>query len=150
MPRSTTAWLMASVSVAFSAINPIQMKRRLIARNIWVLSVLAVMLWLFGRLFFFKQDLALHDELELGIELFFVCGSDDGGALLFDAIEYFGIDIESAEMDRKRGAAGLGALLEPGQNGGRIRAGGILAVSNDQDMFTVKRRIEHGPAGGGQ
>ena len=33
MPRSTTAWLMASVSVAFSAMRPSQMNTRLIARN---------------------------------------------------------------------------------------------------------------------
>jgi hypothetical protein len=34
MPRSTTAWFIASVSVAFSAISPIQMNKRLIALNI--------------------------------------------------------------------------------------------------------------------
>src|SRR3954469_13869161 len=33
MPRSTTAWLMASVSVACSATRPSQMKTRLRARN---------------------------------------------------------------------------------------------------------------------
>jgi hypothetical protein len=33
MPRSITAWLMASVSVACSAIKPSQMNTRLIART---------------------------------------------------------------------------------------------------------------------
>src|SRR5438477_2612064 len=38
MPRSTTAWLMASFSVAFSAVSPIQINSRLMALNIIVLS----------------------------------------------------------------------------------------------------------------
>src|SRR4051812_43679642 len=109
MPRSTTAWLMASVSVAFSAINPIQMNSRLIALNIgFVLSCFGASkkrltrapahgssftmcrgrhqcLFGFaaGWFFILQQDLFLQDEIQLRVELLLIRRADDQCALLF-------------------------------------------------------------------
>ena len=95
MPRSTTAWLMASVSVAFSAIRPSQMNTRLIALNIGFL-------WFIWGFFVFEQDLLLQDEVQLGIELLFIRRAHHGGAQLLDTLEHFGVDVEGDEVDRDR------------------------------------------------
>src|SRR5437773_12383879 len=106
MPLSTTAWLMASVSVAFSAINPIQINNRLMALNIrcpfWCFGLL-----FFRRLLFLKQDFTLHDELELVVMLLFVHGGHNGRALLLHRIKNLGLNVEGDEMHRKRGVLGL-------------------------------------------
>src|ERR1035441_2040258 len=90
MPRSTTAWLMESVSVAFSAIRPIHINNRLIALNIGLLSV-ACWLLLFQRFLLFEENLALENILQLRIELLLIRCSDDRGTELLDRIKDFGI-----------------------------------------------------------
>src|SRR2546428_256136 len=110
---------MASVSVAFSAINPIQINNRLIALNIKVsflyllllLSLLLLLLILLlrlillfnllpllrRRLFFFEQNLVLQNEIQLRIELLFIRGADDSGPQLLNRREHFRVHVEGNE-----------------------------------------------------
>src|SRR5664279_4529663 len=97
MPRSTTAWLMASVSVAFSAIRPIHINNRLIALNIGLLSVVWCLL-LLHRLFLFEENLALENILQLRVELLLIGCPDDRRAELLDRIKDFGIHIKRHEV----------------------------------------------------
>ena len=127
IPRSTTAWLIASVSVAFSAINPNQINNRFIALNIGFLSAVAFSFCLFSsrenlchhlrrpasqstrqngplaalflsRFLVLQQDFFLQDEFELAVELLFVGCANDRRAEFFDRVEYFRIHIERDKM----------------------------------------------------
>src|ERR1035437_6399830 len=86
MPRSTTAWLMASVSVACSAIRPIHINNRLIALNIGLLSVVWCLL-LLHRFFLFEENLALEDILQLCVKLLLIRRADHRRADLFDRVK---------------------------------------------------------------
>src|SRR5260370_27017094 len=148
MPRSTTASLMASVSVAFSAIRPIQINSLLIALNIGFL-LLQDLFPAFGFWFFlFEQDFALHDELKLTAELLLVGGSHNRRAELLDRIEHFRIHVESHEMNRETRLVLLGLLFEARHYGGRLRADGVDAVGDDQDVLVGQGRLQHSAAGG--
>src|ERR1041385_1901935 len=105
MPRSTTASLMASVSVARSAMSPSQMNTRLIALNIGFLLVLF-------RFFFFQQNFLCENEFQLLIELSFVCGADDCRAKFLHAGKQVAIDVERHEVDGNCGSPGFRILLE--------------------------------------
>src|SRR5580765_152741 len=121
MPRSITAWLMASVSVTCSAIKPSQMNTRLIARNIVVSFA-----WLLG--FLFQQDLLFEDESQLLVELFFVDGANDVHAHFFERSEHLGFDIEGHEMHEHRGLAALSSLLHARNHRLGIRPRRVAAV----------------------
>src|SRR5213075_2815585 len=121
MPRSITAWLMASVSVTCSAIKPSQMNTRLIARNIVVSFA-----WLLG--FLFQQDLLLEDESQLLVELFLVDGANDVHAHLLERSEHLGFDVERDEMHEDCTLAALRALLHPRNHHFGIRPYGVAAV----------------------
>src|SRR5437016_689356 len=134
MPRSTTAWLMASVSVAFSAISPIHINKRLIALNIGFFG-----LGVFSWLFVFQEDFLLQDKLKLGVQLFFIRGAHDGRAEAFERRELAGVHVKRDEMYGKAGMLLFGQLLEPGQDRVGRRPGGVDTVSNDEDMFAGER-----------
>src|ERR1019366_426057 len=97
MPRSTTAWLMASVSVACSAIRPIHINNRLIALNIGILSV-ACWLLLLHRFLLFEENLALENILQLRIELLLIRRANDRRAEFLDRIKDLGIHVKRHEV----------------------------------------------------
>src|SRR5581483_9017208 len=107
MPRSITAWLIASVSVAFSAVRPSQMNNLLIARNIMfsVLSLLRLHSRRTPRLLILKQDLALEDKFQLRVQLLLVRRRQDGCPLPFHRREHLRIHIKRHKMEEYFAAA---------------------------------------------
>src|ERR1035441_1696640 len=99
MPRSTTAWLMASVSVACSAIRPIHINNRLIALNIGLLSVVWCLL-LLHRFLLFEENLALEDILQLCVELLLIRRADHRRAELLDRVKNLGSHVKRDEVHR--------------------------------------------------
>src|SRR5688572_17584719 len=116
MPRSTTAWLMASPSVACSAISPNQMKIRLIALNI-ALSLLNLLF-----LFLLQENLLLEDEFQLLAKLLLIGGTHDGDPHLLQGRKDLGIDVERHKMDEDHATLRLGRLVDPWNHHDRIGA----------------------------
>lgn len=98
----------------------------------------------FRWFFVFQKDFLLQNELELGIELLFVGRSDDRGTEPFYGRELTRIDIECDKMNRKALRLLLGPLFEPRQYSLRRRSDRVEPVSNDEHVFTRKRRLQDG------
>ena len=73
---------------------------------------------LFLRFLFLEQDLALEDEVQLGVELFLVGGAHHGRSEAFHRVELFGVHVKGDEMDRQGGLLLFRLLFETGKNGG--------------------------------
>src|SRR5438132_360981 len=127
MPRSTTASLMASVSVDFSAARPSQMKKRLIARKKPMAPSRLRLLpgarpaAAAGRLLLLEEDLLLEDVRQLLGELRLVRRAEQRRALGLDRLEHRRIDVECDEVGADRGLRPLGLPPEVGEGGrGRL------------------------------
>src|SRR5688500_14449671 len=127
MPRSTTAWLMASVSVACSAMRPSQIKIRLNALNISIPPLLFVV--------FLEKHFLLEHKIQLLIQLLLVGGSDDGRAVLLERCKNTRADIESNKVSEQNGALAFGFIHEARQHLCGRWPDSVLAIGNDQDVL---------------